>query len=51
MSLKQKIDMYQRNNMVNGLMMPGTGKHQETKQLLDNIGTYEKGMTAADMYH
>jgi len=31
LTLKQKVDMYQRNQMVTGLMMPGTGQHLETK--------------------
>lgn len=27
MTLKQKVDMYQRKEMVDGLMMPDTDKH------------------------
>ena len=37
MNLKQKIDMYQRNQIVQGLMAPGTSSYAETKQILNNI--------------
>mgnify|MGYP001626863890 CR=1 FL=1 len=50
MTLKQKVDMYQRKEMVDGLMMPDTDKHKQTRAILDNKEAYEKGMTAADMY-
>ena len=37
MTLKQKLSMYQRSNIVAGLMAPGTDHNTETKQILDNI--------------
>ena len=38
LTLKQKIDSYQRNQMVTGLMAPGTHKYSDTKAILENMG-------------
>ena len=48
MTLKQKLNMYQRNSMVSGLMQPGTDKNQETKQILENIGNYSMGLNPTE---
>ena len=52
MGLKQKINMFTRSNMVNGIMQPsGTEKNYETKQIIDNLGELEKCGSAAQVYN
>lgn len=50
MNLKQKIDMYQRNQIISGLKAPGSNKYAETKAILSNIESYDLGHSAADLY-
>ena len=50
MNLKQKIDMYQRNQIISGLKAPGSASYAETKQILNNIESFEIGSSAADLY-
>ena len=43
----QKIDIYKRGKMVTGLIAGGTDKNCETKQILENIGNYERTVGGA----
>ena len=52
MNLRQKIDMYKRNMMKNGLMAEdGSDKNVETKNILDSLNQYEKSGNAAQAYN
>lgn len=50
MNLKQKIDMYQRTQMISGLMAPDSDTYKETRQILNNINAYDLGTSAAELY-
>ena len=52
MGLKQKISMFTRSNIVNGIMQPsGTDKNFETRQIIDNLGSLDKSGNAAQVYN